>query len=100
MSKLALLCVGFVLVVAILIQRSSYLNVLERDDLFNPSMQMNPVAPFIFDSFFSLWTQWPNSYSPNGHTIVTGTISAHTPLFHVHYGAWNPKQPKFFAFDV
>jgi hypothetical protein len=99
-SGVTLFCICLVLMLAIAIQHSSYLGLGKQDAPFDPVQQAEVVAPFIFDSIFSLLKQWPNSYSPNGRTMVPGTIPAYTPLFHAHYGAWNPKRPKYFALDV
>lgn len=35
-------------------------------------------ASFIFDSVHSLLKQWPSTFTPNGHSIVTATIPLNT----------------------
>ncbi|KAJ8125066.1 hypothetical protein O1611_g8575 [Lasiodiplodia mahajangana] len=58
------------------------------------------VAPFIFDSLHGLLKQWPNSYAPNGHSAVAGTIAPYTQLFHGRHGPGLPDKLQFFAFDA
>ena len=58
------------------------------------------VAPFIFDSIQGLLQQWPNSYAPNGHSIVAGTLAPATVLYHAKHGHGPPGKPTFFAFDA
>ncbi|KAI0513224.1 hypothetical protein F5B22DRAFT_612738 [Xylaria bambusicola] len=57
-------------------------------------------APFVFDSLHGLLKQWPNSYAPNGHSIVVGTVPPHTQLFHGKHGPGLPDKLPFFAFDA
>ncbi|KAL0932833.1 uncharacterized protein CTRU02_211796 [Colletotrichum truncatum] len=71
-----------------------------------PSLEDHPdevwdhVAPFIFDSVQGLLKQWPNSYAPNGHSVVAGTLEPATVLYHAKHGAGPPEKPTFFAFDA
>ncbi|KAK3391261.1 hypothetical protein B0H63DRAFT_539983 [Podospora didyma] len=58
------------------------------------------VAPFIFDSVQGLLKLWPDSYSPNGHSIVAGAVPPGTVLHHARHGPGTPKKPTFFAFDA
>lgn len=57
-------------------------------------------APFIFDTVYSLLKQWPNTYGPNGHSIVAATIPLNTQLYHARPDGKPPKVPTFFAFDA
>ncbi|RWA05638.1 hypothetical protein EKO27_g9465 [Xylaria grammica] len=57
-------------------------------------------APLVFDSLHGLLKQWPNSYAPNGHSIVVGTVLPHTQLFHGKHGPGLPDKLHFFAFDA
>ncbi|KAK4156178.1 hypothetical protein C8A00DRAFT_12870 [Chaetomidium leptoderma] len=58
------------------------------------------VAPFIFDSVHGLLKQWPNSYAPNGHSIVAGTVPANTALYHASAQSSRLSKTAFFAFDA
>ncbi len=65
-----------------------------------PATNLSTVAPFIFDSVHGLLGQWPNSYAPNGHSIVAGTVPANTLLYHASTRAGRLSKPTFFAFDA
>jgi hypothetical protein len=84
----------------ILLRRIDIVNNAQKHSCPNYVGQCESKAPFIFDSVFSLLKQWPNSYSPNGHSIVPGYVPISTPLYHVHYGPWKKGFPKFFSFDA
>lgn len=57
-------------------------------------------APFIFNALSSLLTQWPNSYHANGHTVISGTLSPFTLLYHAHKNTQlPPPSPEWLAFD-
>lgn len=58
------------------------------------------VAPFVFDELHGLLKQWPNSYAPNGHAIVAGTVAPFTQLFHGKHSPGLPDSLQFFAFDA
>lgn len=58
------------------------------------------VAPFIFDSVYSLLKQWPSNYAPNGHSVVPATVAANTLLYHATGTHGAPEKPTFFAFDA
>ncbi|KAF7975606.1 hypothetical protein HWV62_9183 [Athelia sp. TMB] len=60
----------------------------------------NSTAPFIFNALSSLLSLWPNTYHHNGHTIVPGTLAAHTPLYHARKDTAPPSSPEWFAFDA
>ncbi|KAM7191372.1 hypothetical protein V8F33_008975 [Rhypophila sp. PSN 637] len=64
------------------------------------SSQYRSIAPFVFDSVQGFLQQWPNSYAPNGHSIVAGTIAPATVLYHAKHAPGPPKKPTFFAFDA
>jgi len=57
-------------------------------------------APYIFDSTFSLLKQWPNSFSPNGHSLVAGIVPPNTRLYHAQRYPGAPHKPTYFAFDA
>ncbi|KAK4162997.1 hypothetical protein QBC43DRAFT_320337 [Cladorrhinum sp. PSN259] len=72
---------------------------IDHDHRNSAQHAYDAVAPFIFDSVQGLLKQWPNSYAPNGHSIVVGTIPPHTLLYHA--GSTRLlKKPTFFAFDA
>lgn len=60
------------------------------------------VAPYVFDSIYSLLKQWPSSFAPNGHSVVPATVGPNTLLYHAKktLGKPKPKDPTFFAFDA
>ncbi|KAM7219791.1 hypothetical protein V8F06_004825 [Rhypophila decipiens] len=64
------------------------------------SSRYKSIAPFVFDSVQGFLQQWPNSYAPNGHSIVAGTIAPATVLYHAKHAPGPPKKPTFFAFDA
>lgn len=67
-------------------------HVLAQSALASPPTQVVlstdvlPVFPdpshLIFASFVGLLKQWPNTYFPNGHSVVLGTIPPSTLLYH------------------
>ena len=57
-------------------------------------------ASFIFDSVYSLLKQWPNTFAPNGHSIVTATVPPNTQLYHAKVWSGTPKKPTFFALNA
>ncbi|KAK5633879.1 hypothetical protein RRF57_009593 [Xylaria bambusicola] len=65
-----------------------------------PTAAHHDVAPFVFDELHSLLKQWPNTYAPNGHAIVAGTVAPFTPLFHAKNGPGLPGRAAFFSFDA
>ena len=56
-------------------------------------------APFVFSSLSGLLRQWPNTYHPNGHTIVSGTLEPFTLLYHARRDPDIPLAEEWFAFD-
>ncbi len=56
-------------------------------------------APFIFDSIYALAKQWPNTYAPNGHSILPVTFPIGMPLYHANQNEKTVKIPTWFAFD-
>ncbi len=56
-------------------------------------------ASFIFDSVNSLLKQWPSTFAPNGHSIVTATVPPNTQLYHAKVWSGAPQKPTFFAFN-
>jgi len=57
-------------------------------------------APHIFSSLRYLLEQWPNTYIPNGHSIVPCEIPAFTTLYHGRRDEKLPSSPEWFAFDA
>ena len=57
-------------------------------------------ASFVFDSVHSLLKQWPSTYAPNGHSIVTATVPPNTQLYHAKVWSGTPKKPTFFALNA
>lgn len=57
-------------------------------------------APHIFSSFHGLLQQWPNTFFPNGHSIVPCEVPAYTSLYHGRRDADLPPSPEWFGFDV
>ncbi|KIW57323.1 hypothetical protein PV05_05888 [Exophiala xenobiotica] len=57
-------------------------------------------APHIFSSLRYLLEQWPNTYIPNGHSIVPCEIPAFTNLYHGRRDGKLPSSPEWFAFDA
>jgi hypothetical protein len=57
-------------------------------------------ASFVFDSVYSLAKQWPNTYAPNGHSIVPVTFPANIPLYHARQYEGTIRKPTWFAFDA
>lgn len=56
-------------------------------------------APFIFDSIHSLTKQWPSTYAPNGHSIVTVVLPKGIPLYHTKRFMGEVKIPTWLSFD-
>jgi hypothetical protein len=65
-----------------------------------PDLDFTSVAPHIFSSLRYLLEQWPNTYMPNGHSIVPCEIPAFTNLYHGRRDEKLPSSPEWFAFDV
>ena len=57
-------------------------------------------APHYFASAYGLLQQWPNTFFPNGHSIVPCEIPPLTRLFHARLDANAPSSPEWLAFDV
>lgn len=58
------------------------------------------IAPFVFDSVYSLLKQWPSSYAPNGHSVVPGRVPPNTLLYHAKESPGKLEVPTFLAFDA
>jgi hypothetical protein len=63
---------------------------------FNFSSQ----APHLFASAQGLLQQWPNTFFPNGHSIVPCEVPAYTNLYHGRRDDDLPPSPEWFAFDM
>jgi hypothetical protein len=57
-------------------------------------------SPYIFSSLRSLLQQWPNTFFPNGHSIVPCQVPAYTNLYHARWDDQIPPDPEWFAFDI
>lgn len=66
----------------------------------NPNDTEPDVSPFVFTSLQGLMRQWQNVFAPTGHTIIPGTIPAHTLLYHARRDMETPPSPEWFAFDM
>lgn len=47
-----------------------------------PSTPLADPSNLIFASFSGLLKQWPNTFYPNGHSVILGTILTATQLYH------------------
>ncbi|KAJ4490649.1 hypothetical protein J3R30DRAFT_3278993 [Lentinula aciculospora] len=60
----------------------------------------NSTAPYIFNDLYSLLVHWPNTFHPNGHTIIPGVIEPYTLLYHARKDTQTPPpSPEWLAFD-
>ncbi|KAL3425690.1 hypothetical protein PVAG01_02481 [Phlyctema vagabunda] len=57
-------------------------------------------APHHFASAYGLLQQWPNTFFPNGHSIVPCEIPPFTNLYHGRQDADEPPSPEWIAFDI
>ena len=57
-------------------------------------------SPHIFSSLRYLLQQWPNTFFPNGHSIVPCEVPAYTLLYHGRRDDQTPPGPEWFAFDI
>ncbi|KAL9042454.1 MAG: hypothetical protein Q9214_003775, partial [Letrouitia sp. 1 TL-2023] len=57
-------------------------------------------APHIFAGVRDLFQQWPNTFSPNGHSLVPCTIRPFTSLYHARVDKFAPSSPEWLAFDA
>jgi len=56
-------------------------------------------APFIFDSIHALTKQWPSTYAPNGHSILTVVLPKGIQLYHAKRFTEEVKIPIWLSFD-
>lgn len=64
------------------------------------SLNFTSSSPHIFSSLRSLLQQWPNTFFPNGHSIVPCQVPAYTNLYHGRRDDQLPPDPEWFAFDI
>lgn len=57
-------------------------------------------APHYFASLYGLLQQWPNTFFPNGHSIVPCEIPPFTKLYHGRTDGDPPPSPEWVAFDI
>ncbi|KIK56287.1 hypothetical protein GYMLUDRAFT_230368 [Collybiopsis luxurians FD-317 M1] len=66
----------------------------------NINLDDNSTAPYIFNELYSLLIHWPNTFHPNGHTIVPGELEPYTLLYHARKDPQvPPPSPEWLAFD-
>jgi hypothetical protein len=63
-------------------------------------LNFTSTAPHIFQSARSLLQQWPNTFYPNGHSIVPCQVPRYTNLYHADFNGQFPPSPEWVAFDV
>jgi hypothetical protein len=63
-------------------------------------LNFTSASPHIFSSLRSLLQQWPNTFFPNGHSIVPCEVPAYTNLYHARQDNQIPPDPEWFAFDI
>lgn len=64
------------------------------------SLDFSSSSPHIFSSLRSLLQQWPNTFFPNGHSVVPCEIPPFTSLYHGRRDDQLPPDPEWFAFDI
>lgn len=57
-------------------------------------------SPHVFSSLRYLLRQWPNTFFPNGHSIVPCEISPFVQLYHGRTDDLLPASPEWLAFDI
>ncbi len=63
-------------------------------------LNFSSASPHIFSSLCYLLQQWPNTFFPNGHSIVPCEVPAYTNLYHGRRDDQIPPGPEWFAFDI
>ena len=63
-------------------------------------LNFTSTSPHIFSSLRSLLQHWPNTFFPNGHSIVPCEVPAYTRLYHARRDNQIPPDPEWFAFDI
>jgi hypothetical protein len=63
-------------------------------------LNFTSASPHIFSSLRSLLQQWPNTFFPNGHSIIPCEVPAYTHLYHAQQDDRIPPDPEWFAFDI
>ncbi|KAJ5041526.1 uncharacterized protein L3040_005111 [Drepanopeziza brunnea f. sp. 'multigermtubi'] len=63
------------------------------------NLNFSSEAPHYFASVYGLLQQWPNTFFPNGHSIVPCEIPPFTNLYHGRMDARLPPSPEWVAFD-
>jgi len=71
-----------------------------RHDASASASSANANAPFIFSSVQGLLRQLPNTFSPNGFSIVAATVPAWTNLYHARKDAGAIPKVEWVAFDA
>jgi hypothetical protein len=64
------------------------------------NLNFTSAAPHYFSSLYGLLQQWPNTFFPNGHSIVPCEVPAFTKLYHGRLDGDIPPSPEWVAFDV
>jgi hypothetical protein len=76
----------------------SYPAAVSNQDRWN--FNYSSAAPHYFASVYGLLQQWPNTFFPNGHSIVPCEIPPLTKLYHGRIDAEVPPSPEWVAFDM
>ncbi|KAI9051781.1 hypothetical protein LZ554_004048 [Drepanopeziza brunnea f. sp. 'monogermtubi'] len=63
------------------------------------NLNFSSEASHYFASVYGLLQQWPNTFFPNGHSIVPCEIPSFTKLYHGRMDAQLPPSPEWVAFD-
>lgn len=63
-------------------------------------LDFNSHSPHIFSSLRYLLRQWPNTFLPNGYSIVPCEVPPFTPLYHGRTDNLLPASPEWLAFDI
>lgn len=64
------------------------------------NLNFSASAPHFFASVYGLLQQWPNTFFPNGHSIVPCEIPPLTTLYHGRKDAHEVPSPEWVSFDM
>ena len=83
--------------------KSGHDTLVQSDDIsanHSSDLDFTSTAPYIFAGVRDLLQQWPNTFSPNGHSIVPCTVPPFTSLYHARMDNLAPSSPEWLAFDA
>jgi hypothetical protein len=63
-------------------------------------LNFSSAAPHYLASLHGLLKQWPNTFFPNGHSIVPCEVPAFTNLYHGRMDGELPPSPEWLSFDM